>query len=87
MRSKKGVSAVVATVIIVALTVTAGAIIWGIVSNLVGEQLDEGEACFGVFDQVKLNNDYTCYDETTDRLQFSLTVGDIDINGVLVSVS
>ena len=85
--NKRGVSTVVATMIIVALTVVIGAFVWAVVSNLVGEQLEEGEACFGVFDQVKLNNDYTCYNESSNRMQFSLTVGDIGIDGILVSVS
>ena len=84
---RKGMSTVLATVIIVGITVAIGALVWGVISNLVGENLQEGQACFGVFDQVKLNNDYTCYNQTANQLQFSLTVEDIDINGILVSVS
>ena len=87
MKNRKGLSTVLATVIIVGLTVAMGAIIWAVVSNLVGSNLEESKACFGVLDQVKLNNDFTCYNPTTDKLQFSLTVGDININGILVSVA
>ena len=87
INNKHGLSEVVTTVIIVAITVAIGGVVWAVVSNLVGEQLDEGEACFGVFDQVKLNNDYTCYNPTSDRMQFSLIVGDIEIDGILVSVT
>jgi hypothetical protein len=86
-KNKLGVSTVVATMIVVALTVVIGGIVWGIVSNLVEDKLTEGEACFGVLDQVQLNNDYTCYNSTTDRMQFSINVGDIEIDEILVSVS
>jgi hypothetical protein len=87
IKNKLGVSTVVATVIIIALTVTTGAIVWSIVSNLVSEQLEEGQECFGVLDQVQLNNDFTCYNATSDRMQFSINVGDINITGILISVS
>lgn len=87
LKNRRGLSAIVATVIIVGITVAAGAVIWVIVSNLIEENLKEGEACFGIFDQIKLNNDYTCYDSASDKMQFSISVGDIDVNGILVAVS
>ena len=87
INNKKGLSPVVATVLIIGLTVATGAVIWAVISNLVGQELEEGEACFGVLDQVKLNRDYTCYNSTANIVQFSLSVGDIDIDGILVSVS
>ena len=86
-KNKLGMSTVVATVLIIALTVVTGAIVWSVVSNLVNKQLNEGEACFGVLDQVQLNNDFTCYNATSHRMQFSINVGDINITGILVSVS
>ena len=86
-KSKLGLSEVVSTVLIIGVTVAVGAVVWAVVSNLVGEQIDEGEKCFGVIDQVQLNRDFTCYNSTSNMMQFSLAVGDIDINGVLVSVS
>ena len=83
----KGMSTVLATVIIIGITVAAGALVWGIVNNLIGKNLEKSESCFGVLDQVKLNNDYTCYDSTSDKVQFSINVGDIDIDEILVSVT
>lgn len=87
MVNKKGMSAVVATVIIIGLTVAAGALIWAVVNNMIGENLEQSESCFGVLDQVKLDPDYMCYDDATNRVQFSISVGDIDIDGILVSVA
>ncbi len=82
-----GMSTVLATVIILAITVAMGALVWGIISNLIGENLEESQSCFGVLDQVKLNNDYTCYNSTSKKVQFSVNVGDIDIDAILVSIS
>ncbi len=87
MMKKKALSEVVSTVLIIAVTILIGAVVWAVVSNLIGDKLDEGEKCFGVLDQVKINRDYTCYNPTTNKMQFSLSVGDLDINGILVSVS
>lgn len=86
-KNKKALSEVVSTVLIIGVTVLVGAVVWVVVSGIVGDQLDEGEACFGVLDQVQINRDYTCYNPTTNKMQFSLSVGDLDIDAILVSVS
>ena len=87
IKNKRGLSTVMATVIIVGITVVMGALVWAVVTNLIGGELEESESCFGVLDQVKLNNDYTCYNSTSGRLQFSISVGDININEILISVT
>ncbi len=86
-KNKRGLSEVVGTVLIIGLTVAAGAIVWAVVNSLITDNLNEGQACFGVFDQVKLNNDYTCYNSSSNNLQFSIKVGDINITQIVVSVS
>ncbi|MEX2016921.1 MAG: hypothetical protein WD876_00405 [Candidatus Pacearchaeota archaeon] len=87
LKNKYGLSEVVSTVMIIGITVVVGVVVWAIVSNLIGEQLEEGETCFGVVDQVQLNRDYTCYNSTSNAMQFSLSVGDINASGIIVSVS
>lgn len=87
MVNKKGMSAVLATVIIIGLTVTAGALIWAVVNNLIGKNLEKSGTCFDVLDQVKLDTDYTCYNESSKIVQFSISVGDIDADGILIAVS
>jgi flagellin-like protein len=86
-KSRKGMSAVVATVIIVAITITIGALVWSVVSNLIGGEVKKSESCFGVLDQVHLNNDYTCYDSINKRMQFSISVGDLDADSIVVAVA
>ena len=62
MSQRKGLSTVVATVIMIALVMSAIAIVWGVVTNLVEEQLEGADSCISVFDKVEINGRYTCYD-------------------------
>jgi hypothetical protein len=86
-RKKKGLSVVMASLIMIALTIAAGAVIWTVISNVTNKELTQTQSCFGVLDQVKINDDYTCYDSLNSRVQFSINVGDIDLTGILVAVS
>ena len=87
MKSKRGLSAVVAVVILIALAVAAVAIVWGVVANLVDEQLEGADSCINVFDKVEINGRYTCYDSTNNKFQFSLNIRDIDVEEVLFAIS
>ena len=90
MKSKKGVSAVVGTVMMIALTVGVVAMVWAIVNNLVKENIESSESCFGVFGKVTLNPRYTCYNNTAgkDEFWFSISVGDIEtVDDILVAIS
>ena len=83
--SRKGLSAVITTLILIALTISAIAIVWVTVSNLLTGRLNAAESCMNIFDKVELNELYTCYD--SPNFQFSINIGDIEIDEVIVSVS
>ena len=61
MINKKGVSGIVATVIMIALVIAIGGVVWAVVNNLVSEQLDDAGSCFNIFEEVSFNNQYTCW--------------------------
>ena len=84
---KKAVSTVIASVMAIALVFALVAIVWGVIVPLVKEQLRGAESCSGIFDKVTINNMYTCYNSTSEELQFSINIGDIDVDEVLVSIS
>jgi hypothetical protein len=86
---KGGLSDVVATVILIALVVAATGIVWGVVNNMIRDKTEGAQACMdvGFSQKVILNEDYTCYNSTSDEVQFSLNVWDVAIDGVLVSVT
>jgi hypothetical protein len=88
-RDKKGLSTIVVTVILIALSMAAIVLVWAFVSNLVKGQIKSSESCFGNYDKVQINDQYTCYTKSGSdyNLRFSLNIGDIDVEKVLVSIS
>lgn len=87
--NKKGVSGIVATVIMIALVIAIGGVVWMVVNNLVSEQLEDAGSCFDIFEKIEINNKYTCWNSTSDANEFlfSVKVKDIDISKLVVSIS
>jgi len=87
MQNKRGLSTVVATVILIALAMTIVMVVWGVVVPLIKNQLKQTESCFGVFEKVTIGSMYTCYDFSSNEFQFSIDIGDIDVDEVVVLIS
>jgi len=87
IENKKGVAPVVATILLIVLVIVIVAVVWAVINNLIKDQLDEGEVCFGIFEKVSLNSRYTCYNSSSNESQFSINIGDIDVDEVLVEIS
>jgi len=85
-KEKRGISGVITAVIMIALVMATVIIVWGVVVPLIKNQLTETESCFGVSGKVTINNMYTCYNSSSNNLQFSITIKDIDVDRVFVSV-
>ena len=83
---KKSLSTVVAALLLVLLTLVLIGIVWTVVNNLVTEELDEAGSCFDVFDKITFNGIYTCYNSSSNEMQFSINVKDISISKAVVSV-
>ncbi|MGD9275996.1 MAG: hypothetical protein PVJ67_02390 [Candidatus Pacearchaeota archaeon] len=86
MLRKRGLSGVVTVLILVLLVVTLVSFVWVMVKNLVEDRLEEAESCFGIFDAVTINSKYTCYNSSSYDVQFSINVGDVDLEKLIVSV-
>ncbi|VVB82460.1 Uncharacterised protein [uncultured archaeon] len=88
---KKGLSTIVITLILVAISLAAVALVWTFVGGLVRTQISQSQACFGNYDKVKINPAYTCYERvgSSDNYNFlfSLSIGDVTLDKVLVAVS
>ena len=85
--SKKAISGVITAIIMIGLVMATTVIVWNVINKLVKEELGSSKACFGVFDKIKINNFYTCYNSSSSELKFSINVGDIDVDELLVSIS
>ena len=89
LSNRKGLSAIVATVLLIALTLAITSIVWVVVSNLVKDKIESTESC-GILNEVDLNTRYTCYNQTTgnDEFWFSIDVGEVEeLEDILVSIS
>lgn len=87
MKNKKAISGVITAVIMIAIVIAASSIVWTVVNNLVKDKLEEAGSCFDTFEKVTINSRYTCYNSSSNELQFSISVEDIDLTSLLVSVS
>jgi len=88
-KNSKGISSIIATLLLIVLTVALVAIVWTVVNGLVSNKIKQSSACFGNFETVSLNNQYTCYNtsSTPKSIQFSVQVGDVDLDGVIISIT
>lgn len=90
MKSKKGISAVVATVLIILITVAAVTIIWAAIIPMVKENLDRGTICLDAVSQLTiLDKGYTCFNNNENQVRVQVGHGPKDFNlaGIQVLVS
>lgn len=87
MIKKRGMSTVVVTILLVALTIVVAGIVWAIVNNLVEKKTEEASSCFNLFEKITLNNDYTCYDSSEGRLHVSVDLQDIELDKLIIGIT
>jgi len=83
---KRGLSTIVSTLILVMLTLAAATLVWVVAKNLINDNLSDAESCFGIFDKVNINTEYTCYNSSSDELWFSIDVKDAEVDKILVGL-
>lgn len=86
---KRGISAIIATVLVILITVTAAVVLAAIIIPMLKGKMNEAKTCNDLKDVLSLG-DYTCYNETAtyvmikrtannetpiDKLSFSLIAG------------
>ncbi len=86
MKNKIGLSGVITAMLMIGLVMAATLIVWGIIRNIVEEQVESTESCFDIFEKITINNDYTCYNSTSKEMQVSINVKNIAIDKILVSI-
>ena len=87
MKNKSGLSLVISALIMIVLVIVGVSIIWAVVDKMINKEVSKSEACFGIFEKVNINNDYTCYNYSSEELLVSIEIGDIELEKLLVSIS
>ncbi len=85
--NRKGLSQVVGTVVLIALTVALVAGVLTMVRNYVDTGLKKAASCKDIFEKVSINPDYTCFDPVSNSTLISISRGKIVLDSLLVSVS
>jgi hypothetical protein len=85
---KRGLSVVVASVLMIVLVMSAVIIVWGVVKNMIEGRTEEAQDCFNVEfgDKVMINEDYTCYNSTNESVHVSIGLSEEEIDGLLISI-
>ncbi|MBU2616694.1 MAG: hypothetical protein KKB79_01795, partial [Nanoarchaeota archaeon] len=74
----------------VAMTIVAVSIVWSVTQNLVDDQTSGAKACFDILGKVSFNDQNTCYtglETEVQTLQFSIDIGDVYVDAVVIGIS
>jgi len=85
-KSKKGISGIVASVILIALVIASVTIVWKVVQGMISSKLKQSSSCFDIMDKVTLGA-YTCFNSSGNEILFEIDVADINLDKVVVLVS
>ena len=88
MNNKKGISAIVATVLIILITVAAVTIIWAAIIPMISNELGGATECFDASASLSVISDYSCYNAGDENvsIQVSRATGDFELVGLEISV-
>jgi flagellin-like protein len=86
MRYKKAVSALVAAVILILITVSAAGVIWSAVMPMITGSMQLNQACMNAKVWIDTQSGYSCYDEVNKQVKFMIARGAEEFNLVGVSV-
>ncbi len=89
MNNKKGISAIVATVLIILITVAAVTIIWAAIIPMIQDQIGGSTECFDASAALSVVTDYSCYNAATDtaEIQVHRSTGNFELTGMDVIIS
>ena len=87
--NKKAVSAIVATVLLILITVAAVGIIWGAIMPMLNKATELGQACMQARLTIDTTSGYTCYDESKKQASVMITRGaeEFELAGMQVGLS
>jgi len=88
MMKKKGVSEVIATVLVILIAVVAVVLISSILIPMIKNQLQSSQQCFGTVGQLSILKDVTCWEDNGDRLYVGVQLnkqGDYPVANITIT--
>lgn len=81
-------SAVIVTLLLVALSVGLIVIVGTVVKNIVNQKLGQASSCVGSFsNDLTLDNQHTCYNSSANSVEFMVDIGSINLDGIYISIT
>jgi len=84
--NKKGIEALVATVLLILITIAAVGIVWGAVMPIIRQNIESSQNCYGSGLEIKQGG-YTCFDSINHQIQLQIGRGEKSINITDIQVS
>ena len=87
MRSKKGLSTVIATVLIIMITIIAFVMIATVIIPMIKSWLCDSRGCYDLTDQILVNadSDHTCSNSTNTEVVLTRGLKDINITSIKIA--
>ena len=88
-KRKNGISALVATVLLILITVAAVGVIWGMLMPMLQEKITEAsQSCINAKIRIDTERGYTCYDSVNKTLSVMVSRGadEMDLAGLQIIV-
>ncbi len=86
--SKKGVSEVVATVLIIMITILAVSLVAGVIIPMVKEWMAESKECFESRDKLSIESGkFTYYNSTNTLIMIKRASSEFEIKGLMISLT
>jgi hypothetical protein len=87
MFKKRGLSTVVATLLLILLALALVGIVWAVVTNLIEEEVEK-TSCLDTIGEVGFTHQYVCYNASNgSELRFAISIGEVNIDAAVISVS
>ncbi|MBM3234039.1 hypothetical protein FJZ19_03005 [Candidatus Pacearchaeota archaeon] len=87
--NKKGISAIIATVLIIMITIAAAAIIGGVIIPWVKNNLCEKKICYDITNSeyITIGEDFTCYSPSNTSIMIKRGAKNIKIDKIIVALT
>ena len=83
---KRAVSSVIASVLLILITIAATSVLAFIIIPFVRNSLNEGTNCFQVIDKIEIINEASCYTLSPETSKVKVKAGNINLEGIYLVI-
>ncbi|MEK6873795.1 MAG: hypothetical protein AABW91_03040 [Nanoarchaeota archaeon] len=84
--SKKAVSSIIASVLLILITIVSISVLTFVIIPFVKNSLNEGTNCFQVIDKIEIINEASCYTLSPETSKIKVKAGNINLEGIYLII-